>query len=499
MYDIDKHLIVKNVPNKKPQIPEGGNPFSEPIFRFVGPSHEEGGIPINYGGQPAEVEGDETGYIDREGDLNIFGNMYVPGTNQKFKTLSKKLANEEIKTNKTMGLAIELFDHDPDETFERLKVTTGAIMGKSMVQKQKRLTESKEQLAKLQENMLSFSNELGVSPKSLFGSKRSANRIAQMGDIIPLRSASSLPPYEDSRRFRPSYFQDPVPIRIPFSDQLGYNMDSIQSTPASTSISPMPKLQQARGRSVQDNRVYPQAPGWTGETPIYNEPLGIGQIAPELYALATNRPEFVNTPRFNPQLQQPYQVSFQDRINQNTATFRQIAQSSNNPEALAQLAAQKYQADQSVLAEEFRTNQTIQNQIINENANIINQAQLTNLGFQKQADQERSQNLAATRATNREALRSIASKSLQNRQYNRGLTLFNQLTPNYQYNPDTGQWEFAGGQAPINVGGVPISSGPLTNAAYGETRNKNYIRDQRGKIIRTEEQRAPGIMRLFRR
>lgn len=496
MYSVDRHLITKNVSNKKPPVPEGGNPFSSPIFRFTGPSHEEGGIPIVYGNQPAEVEGGETGFIDNEGDLNIFGNMYVPGTNKKFKTLSKQLAVEEIKTNKTLGKAIQLFDNDPDDTFDRLKVNAGEIMGKSMIQKQKRLTQSKEQLADLQEEMLSFSNELGVSPKTLFGSKRSSNRIAQMGDVIPVR-------YPGQSMFQsvlPDYFQPPVPINVPFEDQLGQNLSPVQSINRNNQAvplsSPQANLETTRGRSVTDNRTYPTSQ-WSGQTPIYDEPLGIGQIAPELYALATNRPEFVSSPTFNPRLQTPYQISFQDRINQNTSTFRQLAQSTNNPAALAQLAAQKYQADQSVLSEEFRTNQTIQNQILNDNANIINQAQLTNIGLNKQAEQERSQNLAATRATNRAALTSIASKSLQNKQYNRGLTLFNQLTPNYKYNADTGQWEFAGGQAPINVGGVPIN--PINTSAYGETRQKDYTRDSRGRLVRTQEQRSPGIMRLFRR
>lgn len=493
MYNIDRHLITKNVGNKKPPTPEGPNPFSEPIFRFTGPSHEEGGIPITYGNQKAEVEGDETGYIDTQGDLNIFGNMYVPGTNQKFKTLSKKLAVDEIKTNKRLGKAIELLDSDDDDTFERLKVNTGAIMGKSMIAKQKRLTEAKEQLATLQEDMLSFSNDLGVSPKSLFGSRKSANRIAQMGDVMPPE-----PPYRSMfQDVLPSYFQSPVPI-IPPYDRLGQNLEPVQGKQAKLA-NPVIPLRNTKDKKVIDNRKYQRAANeWDGSTPIYNEPLGIGQIAPELYALATNRPEFVSTPRFNPQLQQPYQVSFQDRINQNTATFRQMAQSTNNPAALAQLAAQKYQADQSVLGEEFRTNQTLQNQILNQNTDIINQAQLQNIGLQKQADQERSQNLAATRATNRAALTSMASKSLQQRQYNRGLTLFNQLTPNQRYNPDTGQWEFAGGNAPININGVPISSSGLASA-YGETKDKDYVRDSKGKIIRTQQRTTPGIMRLFRR
>ncbi|HJT73622.1 MAG TPA: hypothetical protein VJ720_06380, partial [Chitinophaga sp.] len=59
---------------------------SAPIYQFNGPTHERGGIPIEYAGKQVEVEGGETAYRGANGNLNIFGDLTIPGSNMKFKT-----------------------------------------------------------------------------------------------------------------------------------------------------------------------------------------------------------------------------------------------------------------------------------------------------------------------------------------------------------------------------------------------------------------------------
>lgn len=478
------------------------NDYSNGIFRFNGPSHRDGGIPISYNGTDVEVEGDETGYIDQSGDLNIFGNMYVPGTKKKFKSLSKDIAKAESKAQNRLRRATNIMDsvEDFDDPIQRLSANAASVMGKSAMNQQKMATTAKENLATLQNNMLSYSNALGVNPKQLFGK-------AQNGQTIPYR------PREDRRKEESlivdnlipgiiNKYREPEPyIQVPY-DRLGYDLEKIEGVRKDDSSSISTRLTN-RIPSIQSQKQTSSPRFATTEPTVYNQGLGIGQILPELYTLATNRQEFVPTQFYTPQLYQPYRVSFQDRLNQNQSTFRAIANAAqNNPAALSQLAAQKYNADQAVLSEEFRTNQSIQDQITNRNIDLINQSQLTNLQLGRENAELRAQNAAATRATTRAAITSIASKNLQQQQYNRGLTLYNQLIPHYKYDPRTSSWNFESqGPADINVGGVSVNTPSATNLSnlYGESRVTSYQRDPKGRVLQRAEQRSPGLLRIFRR
>lgn len=166
----------------------------------------------------------------------------------------------------------------------------------------------------------------------------------------------------------------------------------------------------------------------------------LGEIAAIL-----DTPDYVEGQQYNPILMSPYRVSFQDQINQNTSDFNALTRTmANNPEALATLAGQKYQQDQAVLANEFRANQGVQNQILNQNNQIQNQAQLTNLQFsQEQADRQ-AQARAVTEQNRRNALNSISDKYQQNRRYNNERqsqfdsqqmlsNMYGNLTPNYSF------------------------------------------------------------------
>lgn len=480
--------------------PLSNNPTSQGIFRFNGPSHERGGIPIAYNGSSVEVEGDETGYIDKGGDLNIFGNMYVPGTRKKFKSLSKDIAAVEKKAGNNLRRSSALMNtvNDFDDPMERLRANSASIMGKSAMAQQSRATSAKENLSTLQNSMLNYADNIGMSPKRLFG--KAARGYSLPGDPYPRQRPLSKEEQAvaDNRILSPlvpDYLQQEVPVDIPY-DRLGYDLEPIQSirrdrTPDTPKLgNAIPSIQQQRKTHLSFDPV---------STPVYNSPLSLGQVMPELYTLATNRQEFVPSQHFTPQLLQPTRVSFQDRLNQNNSTFRAIANSSN-PAAMAQIAAQKYNADQQVLGDEFRANQSVQDQVTNRNIEMINQANLQNIGFARENAELRAQNAAATRATTRAAITSIAGKNLQMQQYNRGLTLYNQMTPHYRYNSETGQWDFASqGPVDINVGGLSTNSTPSYANLYGESRVTDYARDSKGRLLRRSEQRAPGLLRIIKR
>jgi hypothetical protein len=159
------------------------------------------------------------------------------------------------------------------------------------------------------------------------------------------------------------------------------------------------------------------------------EGLHMNQILPELYAAATNKVEPVPAQRYEPQLYTPYQVSFQDRLNQNQSAFNAQMRGVGpyNPSAIGALASQKYQADQSVLGDQFRTNQSIANDITNKNIALVNDSNLKNLGLADTQMTRQSQARSNTKALNQTILNSISSKYAQNEVENKRLAAYENL------------------------------------------------------------------------
>jgi len=165
------------------------------------------------------------------------------------------------------------------------------------------------------------------------------------------------------------------------------------------------------------------------------EKLDANQLAGEMYALATNQLEPVRAQTFQPQLSVPYDISLQDILNENEATYRsQQRMFGYNPALQSQLNAQKYSANQRVLGEQFRMNQALKNQIYKENRDLLNQSQLQNLGILDQQYVRQQEAKSKTKATTQAALNSIAAKYAQNKLENRTLQVYENLY-NYRYDP----------------------------------------------------------------
>jgi hypothetical protein len=169
--------------------------------------------------------------------------------------------------------------------------------------------------------------------------------------------------------------------------------------------------------------------------PTDAEALDPNQLMGEMYALATNQLEPVRAQLFQPELSVPYDISLQDILNENEATFRaQQRILGYNPAAQSQLNAQKYAANQKVLGEQFRMNQAMKDQVFRENRNLLNQAKLQNLGTLDQQYVRQEQARSNTKATTQAALNSIAAKYAQNRLENRTLQTYENLY-NYRFDP----------------------------------------------------------------
>jgi hypothetical protein len=103
-----------------------------------------------------------------------------------------------------------------------------------------------------------------------------------------------------------------------------------------------------------------------------------------------------------------------------------------NPAAQANLNAQKYQANQKVLGEQFRANQAMKAGVYDQNRNTLNQAKLTNLGILDKQYERQSQAVSNTKATTQAALNSMSDKYAKNKLENRKLAIYENMY-NYRF------------------------------------------------------------------
>ena len=166
--------------------------------------------------------------------------------------------------------------------------------------------------------------------------------------------------------------------------------------------------------------------------PTDQEPLDPRQLAPEMLAKVQNRLEPVNMQKYNPMLDDLYDISYQDVLNENDSDFLTAVRGTDNPAMKANLLAQKYGANSKVLAEQFRANQSMRDKVFSGNRATLNNAQMTNLGLADQQYKRQQEALTNTKATDLEIAKSKADKYAKNALENRTLGVYENLY-NYRY------------------------------------------------------------------
>jgi hypothetical protein len=211
------------------------------------------------------------------------------------------------------------------------------------------------------------------------------------------------------------------------------------------------------------------------------EELDPNQLIGELYAMSQNQVEPVFAQKAIPRLDTPYDISLQDILNENRATLRRQQQLIGyNPAAQSSLAAGEYEANQKVLAEQFRLNQAKKDQVYSRNREILNQYDMTNLGILGQQADRQAQALSKTKATTQEALNSISSKIAQNKLENRTLATMENMY-GYRFDPRFRAQSFQTAQFNIPTVG---SSG---KTAGGLAPGYEFTYDASGNIIGTRK------------
>jgi hypothetical protein len=414
--------------------PISNNLYSGEIVEFKGPSHDERnnvgskGIPANINGQDIEVESPETGYMNVNGDFNIFSASHKSSTGKSFSNESKRIAKDERKTMSRLNKAMTLINEaNPDDPFEQLKFKSGMLKKEGAEMKMKKLTQEKEMLAQEQENKLAFAEALGIKPKDLDKAKYGKMLKAQGGI-----SGRNLPATSGVRReeeqpingrvLPPNYtidatqFQPLNPSLIQETDQF---IDSSfqQKYPTTATTSKKSALQEAIDAGIieapKTNNYYnamPSIGGNKSESDV--EGFDYSQILPELLAIGSNAPQPV--PSFMPErpdMMQAYNISVQDQLANNERSFRAMQQiAGNNPQALSTLAAQKYAADQDAVFKNQMVNQQMQADVTNQNRQLqagynAQRAQAAEQQFLRQAGAR-----AKTKEIDQAAIQSIITK-----------------------------------------------------------------------------------------
>jgi len=167
--------------------------------------------------------------------------------------------------------------------------------------------------------------------------------------------------------------------------------------------------------------------------PTDQSPLDYNQLMGEMYALSSNQLDPVQAQMYKPELGIPYDISYQDLLNENQADYNSAQRMAGyNPAAQANLNAQKYQANQKVLAEQFRANQAMKDQVYSGNRQTLNQAKLANLGMLDKQYERQSQAMSNTKATTQAALSSMSDKYAKNKLENRKLSIYENMY-NYRF------------------------------------------------------------------
>jgi hypothetical protein len=475
-----------------PYLPEGGE-----TVMFRGKSHDESdgkgntGIGITYGDSPVEVERGEPAVQLRNGSdgdnsLTVYGNLMIPSfgasligdekaKGRKFKNYVADLSKKEQKQNKIVEKSTDKLDdlevNTPQDllAFESYKAN---MLGANM--KLKDIAKKKQDLASLQSAINDTAEEYGLVADDL-----AKGKVKQAKKGASIKKAQKGETTEQIRERIANQMNALEPMYTETSDPDEMLLDT--ANVSASKLPPLPTIAEMRAfkptlgnlPQISPFSTAPQEDGKIDWMTIANqilpyvrptdaEVLDPRQLSGEMLALAQNQLEPVQAQTFQPQLTTPYDISLQDIVNENEADYRAAQRMIGyNPAALAALNAQKYQANQKVLGEQFRLNQSMRDKVFAENRNILNQSNLQNLGILDQQYGRQQEALSKTKATTQAALNSISAKYLQNQAENRTLQTYENLY-NYRFDPRFRAMNM-NPLAQFNLEGTGSSASPFAN------------------------------------
>jgi hypothetical protein len=487
------------------------------IGMFRGASHDNGGIQTQYGDNQVEVEGGEPAVKLKDGgsedNLVVFGNMKIDGDianligdpkakGMKFKTYIADVAKNDAKQLKKINKGLQLIENaDENSAFDHLSLNTGKLMVKGAQDWQKINAEKIKQAGIVQDSIHQTAKHLGVKNDKLAEGKlekeTDPSMVAQMGVTTPAYKFNInkiVPQFAETEDavevpYQRGYVGTDLPEVVVASSRKGaFHPPSIEDMPGDGLRRKGSKILSA----LKDtgNFLGKYAPAALSNLEPFlrpsnaDEPLPPDQIYPELYALATNQLQPVQAQTFQPMLDSPVDISFNDQLAAADAQSRAaIRAAGSNPAAQAMIMAQTLQAKNQILGERDRVNTANKIQVYDKNRAAINDAKLRNLQILDK--QYERQTLAASNTNEQRfnALSSIAAKTAQQRAVNRKLAVMENLY-NFRFDPK-GRAINANALQFFNTSGDPFARGTKTGGGLAPDTAFTY--DELGRIIGTRK------------
>jgi hypothetical protein len=438
-----------------PFLPDGGE-----TVMFKGRSHDDGGIPINFGENGVEVEGGEPAVKlqdgGKENNMVVFGNIKIDkniadlmgdpkAKGKKFKHYVADIAKNDAKQLKISEKANEkIINADNNSTAGHLQLITNELIKQGAEEYQKINAKKIQEAGIVQNAILDTASQLGVKSDKLAEGKleKEYDKRMMAKDGKKLKKAQSGdyevlgPPVQDEFDFY--NMNDSTSGGITAGNVIDQSspMVSDVSSGLSDNSSGFGKILNTLGKGLEK-----YGPAILSNIAPFLRPsnaredLPPDQLYPEYFALATNQLEPVQAQTFQPMLDTPMDISLNDQINaidsQSRAAIRAAGQ---NPAAQAMIMAQSLEAKNKVLGEQTRINAANKMQTYDKNRAMLNDAQLKNLQILDNQYVRQAQARSNTKEQAFNAISSIAAKTAQQRAANRNLAVMENMY-NFRFTP----------------------------------------------------------------
>jgi hypothetical protein len=479
------------------------------IGMFRGASHDNGGIQTQYGENGVEVEGGEPFTIledngsedgnNLEGggskeNLVVFGNIKInkeiadlmgdpKAKGKKFKTYIADVAKNDAKQLKTIQKGLDLIEeYDGNSSYDKLGMNSGMANLMGAKAQQKINADKIKEAGLVQDSIHQTANEYGVkSDKLAEGKFEKETDPSMMG-----KNGKKMKKAQLGGEIDPIVLEQ-IKRGIPVSAGLPGSAEAAMLPEAVVSSSKKPKIDYSL-------LEWPDLPGPFTNAQAYAEPQGKGegkgidwkklgdigkavlsnvepylrpsnanedlppdQLYPEYFAMAMNQLEPVQAQQFQPMLDTPYDISFNDQINAIDSQSRAALRASgSNPAAQAMIMAQTIEAKNKLFGESNRVNQANKMGVYDKNRAIINDAKLKNLAINDQQYVRQSEGKSKTKAQTQAALSSIAAKTAQQRATNRKLAIMENMY-GFRFSP-SGRAINANAPAQFNMSGDGLAN-----------------------------------------
>jgi hypothetical protein len=206
-------------------------------------------------------------------------------------------------------------------------------------------------------------------------------------------------------------------------------------------------------------------------------------LYPEMMAAGMNQVEPVFAQGYQPQLLTPYDISYQDQLNEVTAQARAAERmAGQNPAAAAAILATASGEKNKVLGEQFRQNQAQRMGVYDKNIATLNDAQLKNIGLYADQADKQSKARSNTKAQAMEIVKSMSDKIDKNKLENRTLQTYENL-----YNYRFGKSGRAQNYNPLAQFDVSVGGSGTGKSSGGIAPGYEFTYDASGNIIGTRK------------